>query len=152
LLTGIETCSPPRNSRKPETAISRTRMISPAITCASPTNGPRRIPCAVSTRITAAIMILSAIGSRNTPSFDTVPLDRGEVAVEVVGDAHQAVEREGEAIAELPAGPPQQEREQRHREDSRQRQQVGQREHRTALARRADGKKCALRLFLPTTR
>ena len=35
-LTGTETCSPPRNSRRPDTAISRIRMISPAITCMSP--------------------------------------------------------------------------------------------------------------------
>ena len=35
--TGIETCSPPRNSRRPDTAISRIRMTSPAITCMSPT-------------------------------------------------------------------------------------------------------------------
>ena len=33
-------------------------------------------PLPASIRITAAIMILSAIGSRNWPSFDTVPCDR----------------------------------------------------------------------------
>ena len=74
--TGTETCNGPRNSRNPETAISRIRMIRPAITCASPTYGPRSTPCAASTRITAATMILSAIGSRKMPSFDTVPLVR----------------------------------------------------------------------------
>ena len=36
-LTGIDTCNPPRNSRKPETAISRARITRPAITWASPT-------------------------------------------------------------------------------------------------------------------
>ncbi len=75
-LTGIETCNPPRNSRSPDTAISRTRMISPAMTWKSPTSGPLNPPCAVSTRITAAIMILSAIGSRKIPSRLTAPLER----------------------------------------------------------------------------
>src|SRR5690606_21814037 len=75
-----------------------------------------------------------------------------EVAVEVVGDPHQAVEGEGETVAELPVRPPEQESEQRHREDARQGQQVRQRQHGPCLALRRVGKKCASRLFLSVWR
>ena len=53
-----------------------------------------------------------------------------EIAIEVIGDPHQAVEREGEGIAQLPVGPPQQEGQQWYRDDARQSQKIGQRQHR----------------------
>ena len=91
--TGTETCNPPRNSRRPETAISRSRMTSAGDHCIQPVG---RDALWTRTRITAATMILSAIGSRNTPEPARLALDAGDVAVEIVGDPHQAVEREGE--------------------------------------------------------
>ena len=71
IITGIETRRSARNSRSPETAISRIRMISAAITAE-----PTMSPVTISMTITAATMILSAIGSRKMPSLETAPCAR----------------------------------------------------------------------------
>ncbi len=57
------------------------------------------------------------------------PLGPGDIAVEIVGNAHQAVEREGERIIEPARHRPQQERQDRHREDARQGKEIGERKH-----------------------
>ena len=63
-----------------------------------------------------------------------LPLGARQIAVEIIGDADDAVEDEGDRIIER-RRPPQQEDQDRHREDPRQRQQVGQRQHRSGLSR-----------------
>ena len=58
-----------------ETAISRNRMISAGIRCKPVIDAASwRVPTSIT--ITAATMILSAIGSRNTPSRETAPCAR----------------------------------------------------------------------------
>ena len=52
-----------------------------------------------------------------------------EIAVEIIGDPDDAVEREGDRIIDR-RRPPQQEHQDRHRENSRQREEVRQRQHR----------------------
>src|SRR3546814_9520679 len=93
-------------------------MISAAIRWMPPMS---RVPTSI--RITAATMILSAIGSRKMPSLETVPRAR-HIAVEIICHAHQAVEDERDGVAERPLRPPQEGDQQRHREDARQREQV----------------------------
>jgi len=76
-LIGIDTCDSARNSRRPDTMISRSRMISAGMMC-SPwmTGSPLILRDDTSIMITAATMILSAIGSRNWPSRDVSPCAR----------------------------------------------------------------------------
>ena len=61
------------------------------------------------------------------------PLGSGEIAVEIIGDPDQAVEAEGDRII-VPARLPEQEDEQGHRENSRQSEDVGQGQHRSAAS------------------
>ncbi len=64
------------------------------------------------------------------------------IAVEIVGHAHQAVDHEGNAIAQLPFRPPEEQRQQGHGDDPRKGQQVGQGQHRaSAIAANLPGKK-----------
>ncbi|MCY1173513.1 hypothetical protein D9M73_136750 [compost metagenome] len=60
-----------------------------------------------------------------------------EIAVKIIGDAHQAIKRESGGIALRPAWPPQEPGEQRHRDNPRQGEQVGQGQHSPALLARS---------------
>jgi hypothetical protein len=59
-------------------------------------------------------------------------LGAGEITVEIIGDSDDAVEDEGDRVV-VRRGLPEEEDEDRNREDARQREQVGQRQHRPAL-------------------
>src|SRR6185369_13524562 len=64
------------------------------------------------------------------PELGDLPLRAREITVEIIRDADDAVQEEGDRI--IPGrGLPQQKDEDRHREDARERQQVGQRQHRS---------------------
>ena len=56
-------------------------------------------------------------------------LGAGNIAVEIVGDPHQAIDRKSQAIAQFPIRPPQQRDQNGHRDDARQGEEIGQGQH-----------------------
>ena len=72
-------------------------------------------------------------GIEEDAQFRHCPLRPRQIAVEIIGHAHQAVKTEGQRIAGGPARAhlrrPKQRDEQRHRDDTRKREQIGQRQH-----------------------
>ena len=100
-LTGTETCSSARNSRRPETMISRSRMTSAGMRCQSG-DLRHRVALRLAISMTMHRADHDLVGDRIEELAEPRdrPLRAGEIAVEIIGDPDQAVEDEGDRIIE----------------------------------------------------